>query len=336
MNEPELKINGTYLVENDGTMQGMDIENKIYSDKLDINLSGQTPTGGYLEYENSKLKNGCLTFDEYKVTIENGEAKEVEKGSCENQSLTACDSPNFNSSPEEWFAFDASTNTITGPSNIWTSITDENLKKTDIVIPCQIGGVDVESIRGGSFSGRQLNSVIINDNIKTVGAGSFPGSQLSTVIVGDGVSTIGSGAFGGNKIVTLKLGNKIETIEAGAFQGNIIEELIIPDSVVTIMATAFGGNKIQNLSLGTKIENIGVGAFAGNNLKSVVIPSSVTNIERGGFAKDSLNNPNLTTIYNNTGKAFDWGIIVNGTSGYNFETGIVENEYGNVEIKKSS
>ena len=30
MNEPELKINGTYLVENDGTMQGMDIEKKIY------------------------------------------------------------------------------------------------------------------------------------------------------------------------------------------------------------------------------------------------------------------------------------------------------------------
>ena len=65
-----IKLNGTYLVENDGTMQGMDLTSNSYTDKLDISVSGTTPTGGYLNYENSILKDGCLTMDEYKVTIE--------------------------------------------------------------------------------------------------------------------------------------------------------------------------------------------------------------------------------------------------------------------------
>ena len=30
--------------------------------------------------------------------------------------------------------------------------------------------------------------------------------------------------------------------------------------------------------------------------------------------------------------SFDWGLIINGTSGYNFVTGTVYNQYGNVEV----
>ena len=230
MNEPELKINGTYLVENDGTMQGMDIENKIYTDKLDINLSGQTPTGGYLEYENSKLKNGCLTFDEYKVTIENGEAKEVEKGSCENQSLTACDSPNFNPSPEEWFNYteDASTNTltITGFSEAWDG-------RTDIVIPCQIGGDDVKNIGEAALAQKGITSLVVGDSVEIINHGAFVGNKLTTVIIGNGVTYIGA-SFPGNNIKILQLGNKVEQIDGGAFSNNLIENLIIPNGVTTI------------------------------------------------------------------------------------------------------
>ena len=116
----------------------------------------------------------------------------------------------------------------------------------------------------------------------------------------------------------------------------MIKEVIIPDSVITIGYAAFSGNRIEKLQLGKNVETIGESTFGSNNLKTIIIPSNVTSIGSSAFAKDPTSNPNLTSIYNNTGKSFDWGSIINGTSGYNFETGIVENEYGNVEIKKSN
>ena len=286
----------------------MDLTSNNYTDKLDISVSGTTPTGGYLNYENSILKDGCLTMDEYKVTIENGEVTTTEKGSCENQSLTACDSPNFKPSPEEWFAFDASTNTITGFSDAWDGT-------TDITIPCKIDGVDVVHLSNSSFSSKGLTSVIFNDNIKNTGYSTFTY----------------------NKITKLILGENLEIINAGAFGNNNISEVIIPNGVTLIDSGSFSYNKITKLVLGENLETIvSGGAFAGNQLTEVIIPNKVSSIGVATFQKNESNNPNLSTIYNNTGKEFDWGSIINGPSGYNFETGIVENDAGNVEIKKSN
>ena len=304
-----IKLNGTYLVENDGTMQGMDLTSNSYTDKLDISVSGTAPTGGYLNYENSILKDGCLTMDEYKVTIENGEVTKTEKGSCESASLTACDSPNFKSSPEEWFTFDASTNTITGFSDAWDGT-------TDIVIPCQMGGVDVVNVGNdtnytGVFNEKGLSSVIFNDNIKRIGTGAFAANGLNSII----------------------LSSSIEKIDFAAFQNNSLDKLEIPNGVQTIGYASFSGNKIEFLEIPETVVFIDTAAFMGNNLFSIVINSKNISFGSPVFYKTSTSNLNLTKIYNNTGKSFEWDSIINGTSGYNFETGIVENEYGNVEIK---
>jgi len=58
----------------------------------------------------------------------------------------------------------------------------------------------------------------------------------------------------------------------------------------------------------------------------------VTTIESKALTKDFTWNTKLTKIINKTGRSFNWGAIINGTSGYNFITGTVYNNNGNVEI----
>ena len=75
MNEPELKFEGEYSIAPDGK-----ITNR--TNTYDIKMSGQTPTGGYLTYENNILKDGCIIIDEYQVVITNSEVTKVENGTC--------------------------------------------------------------------------------------------------------------------------------------------------------------------------------------------------------------------------------------------------------------
>ncbi len=96
-------------------------------------------------------------------------------------------------------------------------------------------------------------------------------------------------------------------------------------------------NQLTSVTIPDSVTTIGSSAFANNQLTNITIPNSVTTIGRYAFYKSSTSNSNLTKIINQTGKAFDWGQIVNGsysTTEYNFETGTVVNSDGNVEITK--
>ena len=70
----------------------------------------------------------------------------------------------------------------------------------------------------------------------------------------------------------------------------------------------------------------------GLGITSVTIPDSVTSIGEGAFLKNDSSNLNLTKIINKTGRSFNWGDIVNDSSGYDFVTGTVVNSNGNVEV----
>ena len=74
-NNQNLKLNGEYTITDKGELSDG-------TNTYPIQVSGTTPSGGNLTYENNVLKNGCITIDEYKATIENGEVTTVEKGSC--------------------------------------------------------------------------------------------------------------------------------------------------------------------------------------------------------------------------------------------------------------
>ena len=102
--------------------------------------------------------------------------------------------------------------------------------------------------------------------------------------------------------------------------------------VVPLMSHTTVGLGITSVIIPNTVTSIGNDAFGGNQLTSVTIPNSVTSIGNSAFRKYDSSNPNLTKIINKTGKSFDWGSIVNSSSGYNFVTGTVVNSSGNVEV----
>ena len=70
-----LNLTGLYQIGSDGQISnGTDVYNFDFIDNK--------PSGGFLTYNDSGLDRGCIAFDKYKVTIENGELQSVEKGGC--------------------------------------------------------------------------------------------------------------------------------------------------------------------------------------------------------------------------------------------------------------
>ena len=128
--------------------------------------------------------------------------------------------------------------------------------------------------------------------------------------------------------------NNYEVVPAATAppKGLGITSVTIPNSVTSIGNSAFFGNKLTSVTIPTSVTSIGDWAFRKNQLTSVTIPNSVKNIGDYAFGKSNSSNPNLTKIINKTGKSFDWGSIVNNSSGYNFITGTILNSYGNVEV----
>ena len=141
---------------------------------------------------------------------------------------------------------------------------------------------------------------------------------------------------GGKDVVIPSMieGSNVISIGTRAFYNNQLTSVIIPNSVVSIGSDAFCSNKLTSVIIPSSVTSIEQNAFYSNQLTSVTIPSSVTSIGKNAFYKSSSSNSNLTKIINKTGKSFDWGIIVNGSSStdYTFITGTVVNNTGNVEI----
>ena len=205
---------------------------------------------------------------------------------------------------------------------------------------------------GGSVSGINLQIAILGGKIpstdyeeaglnvkegKTFLITKYINNDILDVVIpsdinGKKVVAIGNDAFRNLGLTNIVIPNSITNIGISAFRQNKLTSVTIPDSVTSIGDYAFKNNQLTSVTIPDSVTSIGVYAFKDNQLTSVTIPNSVTSIGGGAFYKYNTSNLNLTKIINKTGKSFDWGDIVNSSSGYNFVTGTVVNSYGNVEV----
>ena len=251
------------------------------------------------DYESCKI-----TFDNEgnaKVTIE-GKGKFKDLAIC-NGTKTSVELSDTCSTDAKYFAYEDVEGGI--------SITGYSIEGgLDVVIPSNINGKQVVAIATEAFQNKQLTSVIIPNSVTNIYVHAFSSNQLTSVTIPTSVTSIGHSAFYGNKLTSVT----------------------IPNSVTSIGDYAFKSNQLTSVTIPSSVTSIGDYAFKSNQLTSVTIPSSVTSIGKRAFFKDNSSNPNLTKIINKTGNAFNWGYIVNNSSGYNFITGTVVNDNGNVEV----
>ena len=189
-------------------------------------------------------------------------------------------------------------------------------------------------VSGPTISGLGITSVVIPSTIKSIGDSAFYDNKLTEVTIPNSVTSIGTSAFGNNQLTEAIIPGSVTSIGYYAFKDNKLTEITIPSSVTSIGYMAFYGNQLTSITLSEGVESIGSYAFYGNQLTEVVIPSSVTSIGRCAFSKTNSSNQNLSKIVNKTGKSFEWGNIISygGSAVYNFITGTVPNNYGDVEV----
>ena len=225
----------------------------------------------------------------------------------------------------------------------------KNLGLTNIVIPNSITNIGISAFRENyltsvtipnsvtsigdyAFGENQLTSITIPDSVTSIGPSAFCDNKLTSVTIPNSVTSIGDLAFRENQLTSITIPDSVTSIGTSAFYGNKLTSVTIPNSVTSIGSGAFYGNKLTSVTIPNSVTSIGTSAFENNQLTNVTIPNSVTSIGNSAFRKVGSSNPNLTKIINKTGKSFDWGDIVNGSSGYNFVTGTVVNSSGNVEV----
>ncbi len=214
----------------------------------------------------------------------------------------------------------------------------------------------INIINAGLFANNQLSNIVIPNSVQEIGYLAFEGNNLTSLTIPDGVEYIGYHAFSYNQLQEVNLPDSVKMLEATTFMGNpfydnnqdeffainnilikyngTAKDIIIPDGIKAISGGLFVESELTSVILPDSLEMIGDYAFSDNKLTSVTIPNSVKEIWAEAFSKSATSNPNLTNIINKTGRSFNWGTIINGTSNYYFETGTVVNSYGNVEITK--
>jgi hypothetical protein len=150
---------------------------------------------------------------------------------------------------------------------------NENLSGA-LVIPAEIWGEPVTSIRSGAFSGTplpgtkvrkeyingELTSVVIPNGVTSIGAGAFAYNQLTSVVIPNSVTAIGRAAFAYNQLTSVVIPNSVTAIGPGAFEWNQLTSIVIPNSVRSIGEDAFMNNNYPGYQSAFTLSSVTIGA----------------------------------------------------------------------------
>ena len=201
------------------------------------------------------------------------------------------------------------------------------------------GGEDRTIIIG--YGGANKDNVIVPEGVLRIAISAFVSCQINSITLPEGLERIDDRAFEDNNLTELNIPSTVTYIGRGVINNNYFPEetayLFARNSDGTIDDTtlvSYGGNQeVVNIPNTIKtIKTYAINDGSRSFIKTIIVPESVETIENYAFRKSLYNNTSLTTIVNQTGKSFNWGLIINNVSGYNFVTGTVINSLGNIEV----
>ena len=185
---------------------------------------------------------------------------------------------------ESNFNFDASTGTIISLS--------QNCTLSDIVIPKQIGGVDVTAIGDNAFLGfTTITSISFEDGNKVtkIGNNAFKNmTSLTSIVLPSGLTSIGASAFKSTGISSIVLPSGVTSIGKSAFEYTGISSIVIPNGVTSIPQNCFCVSKLTSVTLGDKVTSIGDSAFSYTALTDIKLPNTLKTIEGYAFYNTKL------------------------------------------------
>ena len=197
------------------------------------------------------------------------------------------------------------------------------------------GSVDYTTLV--SYAGANRDNVVVPDGVETI-INAFSYQTINSVSLPDTLKTIGSAAFFNTGLTDIDIPASVTYIKPGSFRGNnlppdkaFIYQRNADGSIDYTYLVSYGGADQEIFEIPNTVKKVANRVVYQIGAEVIVIPPSVEEIERNAFEKNQWS-LTLTKIINQTGRSFDWGLIINGTSGYNFVTGTVYSQYGNVEV----
>ena len=162
-------------------------------------------------------------------------------------------------------------------------ITGYTGEDTEIVIPSEIDGMKVTSIRYAAFCDSSLTSITIPEGVTDIGWSAFSGcSSLTSITIPEGVTTIAASIFNRcSSLTSITIPKSVTTIEDNAFSGcSSLTNIIIPEGVTDIEWNAFYNcSGLKNITIPKSVTTIGNSVFEGcSSLTSITIPEGVTAI----------------------------------------------------------
>ena len=155
---------------------------------------------------------------------------------------------------------------------------------------------------------RNLESLVIPNNIKEIGMDNFSGcANLQSIIIPNGLTTIKDRAFFGcNSLQSISLPNSITHlgVEGVFWNCHDLQSIEIPDGVKKIYARTFENCKrLYSVNLGSVESIVDYNTFSGcTSLESITFPQSLTVIGGGAFSNSGLKSihipSNINTIKN--------------------------------------